>query len=111
MKLRQLFPFLVVIPQFALGTTVTGKLVDGGGTDDMQIVVQTESGQKVRAYCTTKCGDWFDEERGTEAHRLKNSFKGKSIVLDYSVESNRSRIAGPDDNERLPFVRKVQVLP
>ncbi len=77
----------------------------------MEVVVETTSGQKVDAYCTNKCGDWFEEEPGTEAYHLKKSMKGKSVVLEYSIEPNRNRIAGPADNERLKFVKKIQILP
>jgi hypothetical protein len=64
----------------------------------MQIVVQTTTEHKVNAYCTSKCGDWFEVEKGTEAHGLKRSVKGKKVSLDYVVEPNRNRVAGPDDD-------------
>lgn len=112
MKLRYpLVALFIAVPQVVLAATVTGKLVGGGGVDDMRIIVQASSGQKVEAYCTDKCPEWFVEDAGTEVYSLKKSVKGKKIVLDYAVEPNQDRIAGPGPDEALPFVKAVRLLP
>jgi hypothetical protein len=75
----------------------------------MRIIVRTLSGQEIEVYCTTHCGEWFDVEEGTEVYQLKKSVTGKRVRLEYAVEPNRDRIAGPGSNERLTFVKKIQI--
>jgi hypothetical protein len=110
--MKFIFLFLAAsIPSAALAASVTGNLVAGGGVDDMRIVVQGAAGSKVDAYCVGQCGDWFEAEEGSEVFDLKKSMKGKKVVMEYAVEPNRDRIAGPDSKEKLLFVKKVRVLP
>lgn len=111
MRFLKFLPLVIAIPQAVFAAPVTGKLIDGGGTDDMQITVQTTTGQKIHAYCADKCGDWFEEEVGTPVYKMKRSVKGKTVLFSYAVEQNGNRIVGPDGNDRLTFVKRVMFIP
>ena len=89
--------------------TVRGKLIGGGGVDDMRIIVQSETGPDIVAYCTTQCNSWFmDHPNGWSL--LKESFKGKNVTVKYAVEPNGDRIAGPRADALLFFVKSVDIM-
>lgn len=48
--------------------------------------------------------------QGNGSYRLKKKFMGKQVLLDYSTEPNRDRIAGPGPNDPLNFVKKIGLL-
>lgn len=88
--------------------SLSGVLVAGGGIDDLNIFVQEQNGKKTQIYCDGHCGEWFDEDTDTEIKSLKKKLVGKHIKLEYKAEKNRQRIAGPDENEILNFLKKAQ---
>lgn len=112
---RTMLPLLlaaVSAPGSAWAATVAGTLVGGGGVDDMRIVVRPASGQDVEAYCGDRCGDWFEaESEQTDVIVLKKAMIGRRVVVEYATEANGQRIAGPGPDDRLPFVKKVRLLP
>ncbi len=110
MRRHLLLPLVCLLPGVTLAASLSGTLVGGGGIDDIRVIVQSANGQRVEAYCETQCGDWFDEDKETEGHRLKKKFMGKQVLLDYSTEPNRDRIAGPGPNDPLNFVKKIGLL-
>ncbi|MFM9926877.1 hypothetical protein VLK31_28090 [Variovorax sp. H27-G14] len=105
-----LVSLLALLPGVALAASLAGTLREGGGIDDLHIVVQSATGQRVTAYCDGHCGDWFDEDAASEGSRLKKKLVGKQVLLDYRREPNKDRIAGPGANEALDFVKKVELL-
>ncbi|MDR3446553.1 hypothetical protein [Dyella sp.] len=88
----------------------SGLLVDGGGIDDMFVIVRTLDGREIRAYCVARCGDWFAD---TDPDRtvLKKELVGRKVNLRYTQEASAGRIAGPADDEMLDFVQEVRFLP
>jgi hypothetical protein len=87
--------------------TVRGKLIGGGGGDDMRIIVQSPTGSDIEAYCTTQCGDWFvDHPNGSS---LKESLKGRTVTLEYAAEPNGDRLAGPPADSLFFFVKSVDL--
>lgn len=111
MKTASLLVLAALAPATALAASVTGTLVDGGGVDDMRIVVRAAGGQDVEAYCATRCGDWFVAEPESDVFVLKKAVKGRRVALDYATEANGDRIAGPGPDERLLFVKSVRFVP
>ena len=89
--------------------TVKGKLIGGGGGDDMRIIVQSETGPNINAYCNTQCGDWFMAHRN--GWSLKESLKGKNVTLEYAAEPNGDRVAGPRTDTLFFFVKSVEIMP
>lgn len=88
---------------------VTGVLLGGGGVDDWRIVVLTDEGRRVQAYCDGHCGaDWFVTDKDDVA-RLKGSLQGRRAALTVAIEPNRSRVAGADDDDRLAFVKALKL--
>ncbi|WKB55815.1 hypothetical protein [Eleftheria terrae] len=100
-----------LLPHLATAATLAGTLVDGGGTDDLQLIVQGQGAERVVAYCDQQCGDWFDEDVRTESYRLKARLKGRKVVLRYAEEPNRDRVAGEGPDERVHFIKKLHFLP
>jgi hypothetical protein len=87
--------------------TVRGKLIGGGGGDDMRIIVQSPTGSDIEAYCTTQCGDWFvDHPNGSS---LKESLKGRTVTLEYAAEPNGDRVAGSHADSPFFFVKSVDL--
>ncbi|SEJ43867.1 hypothetical protein SAMN05216567_105422 [Variovorax sp. OK605] len=110
MNYRLLLPLLALLPGAALAATLSGTLRGGGGTDDMHIVVQSATGERVTAYCDGHCGDWFDEDAASGGSTLKKKLVGRQVLLDHRREPNRDRIAGPGPEEQLDFARKIELL-
>ncbi|WP_137940092.1 hypothetical protein [Chitinivorax sp. B] len=75
----------------------------------MRIVVQAPNGKKITAYCTDKCGDWFEAD-ANDISSLKKALKGKTVILKYQAEPNRDRIAGPSSDETLVFVKQIEFI-
>lgn len=87
----------------------TGVLLSGGGVDDWRIVVLTESGQRVQAYCDGHCGaDWFVADKDDVA-TLRSSLQGRRLTLTVAIEPNHSRVAGAGDEDKLPFVKALKL--
>lgn len=103
-------PLAFLSPGIALAASLSGTLTGGGGIDDLRVIVRSASGQQIEAYCDGQCGDWFDEDKETEGSRLKKKLLGKQVLLDYRKEPNRDRVAGPGPNDRLDFVKKIELL-
>lgn len=91
----------------APGELVKGKLVDGGGGDDMSVTILSEQGKKIRAYCSGKCGEWFVEAGGGEYMTLDPKLKGKAVTATIATERNAGRVAGPGDDERFKFIKSI----
>ena len=111
MKLRSTLPLILLAPALAFAAEVTGTLIAGGGIDDNSLTIRTPQGKQVMAYCVDRCGDWFKEDASTGGYSLKPAMKGKKVSMQYVVEPNRDRIAGPGADERLAFIRTVHILP
>ncbi len=86
---------------------VKGKLVGGGGSDDVSVTILSEQGKKIEAYCVGKCGDWFVDAGEGESVKLNPKLKGKPVSATIATERNAGRIAGPDDNERFQFIKSI----
>jgi len=91
----------------APGQLVKGKLVDGGGGDDMSVTILSDQGRKIQAYCAGQCGDWFVEAGGGEYSTLNPKLKGKPVSATIATERNAGRVAGPSDDERFQFIKSI----
>lgn len=93
----------------APGELVKGKLVGGGGNDDVSVTILSDQGKKIEAYCVGKCGDWFVEAGEDESVKLNPKLKGKPVTATIATERNAGRIAGPDDDERFQFIKSISL--
>ena len=100
---------LLAFPLLAFAQTYEGKIVSGGGVDDMQIAVKVSSTLTVSAYCNSQCGDWFVEDEDAVSH-LKPKMVGRKMRIVVKREPNDDRIAGPSDDEEFLFIKSVKVL-
>ncbi|GGC06792.1 hypothetical protein [Pseudoduganella buxea] len=90
---------------------VTGTLVGGGGTDDLQLVVRRDDGSRVSLYCKADgCDDWFEMTDEGESQQLKRAWTGKRVSITVRVRRNDGVIAGPGDDELVPLAVKVTFL-
>ena len=90
--------------------TVKGKLLGGSVGDTILIVVQSEAGPNIDAHCNTQCGDWF-VHHPTGSTSLKESLKGKNIILEYAAEPNGDRLPGVRPDTLFFFVKSVEIMP
>jgi hypothetical protein len=89
--------------------TLQGALISGGGLEDYSITVLLNDGRRFTAYCDAKCGDWFmagDEGEAT----LTPAMIGRNVKVAVAIEANNDRIVGPDGDEELIFVKKIDLL-
>lgn len=91
----------------APGELVKGKLIDGGGGDDMGVTILSEQGKKINAYCAGQCGDWFVAAADGEYMTLNPKLKGKAVTATIATERNAGRVAGPGDDERFKFIKSI----
>lgn len=99
----------VLLP-LASAAPFDGRLLGGGGTDDMRLIIQPLGGKKLEAYCDGHCGDWFDTLGESEVAKLKRALKNQKVRGELAVEPNRGRIAGPGANDRLLFIKNVRLV-
>jgi hypothetical protein len=93
----------------SIPTTLHGKLESAAGIDDYAITVRTDAGGAVHAYCDGHCDPgWFDTD-ANEAISLKRAMRGRKVVIDVATEHNGGRIAGPDRDEKLLFVKRIRL--
>jgi len=93
----------------SIPTTLRGTLESAAGIDDYAITVRTNAGGKVYAYCDGHCDlGWFDTD-ANEAISLKRSMRGRKVIIDVATEHNQGRIAGPDRDEKLLFVKRIRL--
>lgn len=88
-----------------------GVLVAGGGIDDNSVTVRRADGKRVQAWCTQACGDWFESVGEYDEQRLKPAYVGKRVAVAVRTERNNGRIAGPGEEELLPFVKAIRFIP
>ena len=108
MNLKHLITLALLLPHAVYAATITGTLVDGGGVDDMSIVVKGANGKTVTAYCGP-CDVEFDTDKD-DVQSLKKEFVGRKVILVYKSEKNNDRIAGPGEDFPLLFVKKLTFL-
>ncbi len=90
--------------------TITGTLVDGGGIDDLHLIVRRDDGNRVRLYCMVDgCDEWFDTGEN-DMQQLKTAWIGKRVGITVRVQRNNGAIAGPGDDELLPMAVKIRFL-
>lgn len=111
MKRLFLATTLMAISAYTIAAPLTGQIVAGGGVDDLALVIKLDTGKTIDAYCNQKCGDWFDVDPETEAATLKKKLKGRRVEFEYQMEKNRGRIAGPADDDVVPLMKKIKLLP
>jgi hypothetical protein len=93
----------------SIPTTLHGKLESAAGIDDVAITVRTNAGGAVHAYCNGQCrDDWFATDKDG-ARSLKPSLRGRKVVIDVATEHNNGRIAGPGEDEKLLFVKRIRL--
>ena len=100
---------LLALPVFAQAQTYEGKIVGGGGIDDMQITVRVSSSLAVSAYCNRQCGDWFAEDEDAISH-LRKAMVGRKVRIVVEREPNDGRVAGPSDDEEFLFIKRLELL-
>ena len=100
---------LLAFPLSACAQIYEGKIVNGGGVDDMQIAVRVSSSLTVSAYCNSQCGDWFAEDEDAVFH-LKPKMIGRKVRIVVKREPNDGRIAGPSDDEEFLFIKRLKTL-
>jgi hypothetical protein len=108
MKTKFLCAIALLLPQAVFAATIAGALVEGGGIDDMHVVVKGV-GKEISAFCDQLCGDLFYTGKHDVAY-LKKNLRGKKVTLTYREENNKGRIAGPGEDERLIFVKKLEFV-
>ncbi|GJJ01081.1 hypothetical protein RugamoR64_16190 [Duganella rhizosphaerae] len=89
---------------------LTGKLMSGGGIDDVSVSVLSRDNAQIDAFCDDHCGDWFERARNGEGVTLRPALIGKTVELSVATERNGRRVAGPDENERLLFVKSGKLI-
>lgn len=100
---------LLALPFLAQAQTYEGKIVEGGGIDDMQITVEISSSKSISAYCNQQCGDWFFEDDDAISH-LRKSMVGRKVRVAVKREASAGRIAGPSDDEEFLFIKRLEFL-
>jgi hypothetical protein len=109
MKSFMLFAMLCLMPVLATAASISGTLTGGGGIDDMSLTVQDAQGHSVQAYCLSVCGDWFTDADKDGVVYLKQAYKQRKVLLEYTTEPNRDRVAGAGDDD-IEIVKKVSFL-
>ena len=99
----------MALPCLAHAQTYEGKIIDGGGIDDMQVTVQISSSKSISAYCNQQCGDWFVEDDDAILH-LRKSMVGRKVRVVVKREASAGRIAGPSDDEEFLFIKRLELL-
>lgn len=100
---------LLALPVLSQAQTYEGKMVDGGGIDDMQITVRVSPSLAVSAYCNRQCGDWFAEDEDAISH-LRKAMVGRKVRIVVKREPNDGRVAGPSDEEEFLFIKRLELL-
>ena len=92
----------------------TGWLIAGGGVDDLFLIIKNENGQELSGYCdkASVCSDWdalFKEDENG-AYVLKRKYFKKKVRVRIIERANNGEIAGPSDDEVLPFITQFRFL-
>jgi hypothetical protein len=117
---RLLLPSLVLCAAFhaaaapksssAPDGTFEGVLVAGAGIDNNRVTIRRPDGKHIEAWCVRVCDDWFETFGDNDEQRLKRAYVGKRVAVSLRTEPNDGRIAGPDERERLVFVKGIRVV-
>lgn len=84
--------------------TFSGRLVGGGGIDNLALNIKAANGRTVHAYCNRHCADdWFVTDRD-EVSSLIRKFLNKPVTVTLMRQRSNGRIAGPGEDEVLTFV-------
>lgn len=89
--------------------TITATLLGGGGIDDAFVTFIYDN-TEVMAYCDRRCGRIIIEPEDEQSFTVRKSAIGKAIKVTFANESNNDRIAGPDQDEILTFVKRIKLL-
>lgn len=88
----------------------TYTILNGGGVDDLSLILKDNKNKEINAYCDQKCGDWFDADEESGGEHIKKKYIGKKVQAEIKVENNRDRIVGPGANERLSFIKNIKLI-
>ncbi|GAB7533635.1 hypothetical protein PS3A_60510 [Pseudomonas sp. 3A(2025)] len=88
--------------------TLQGALIAGNGIDDYSITVLVNDGRRFNAYCDGQCDAWFTAADEGEATLLP-AMIGKNVKVTVARELNNDRIAGPATDDKLIFVKKIEL--
>ena len=87
----------------------SGVLVNGGGIDNMSLSIKLENGRTLSGYCGKFCTDWFTVDKD-EVSSLRRKYVGKLVRATVVRQRNRGRVAGPGEDEVLPFMTEFGFL-
>lgn len=87
-----------------------GYLFSGGGIDAENVTVMTDQGERIFAYCNGQCSNLFSAPDKNEVVVLRKALAGKRVAIDVTIERNAGRIPGPDDNDRIPVLKRIKLL-
>lgn len=79
MKRLLLILAFITINLSAYAGTQNYILVDGGGTDDLSLMLKNIQGKTIHAYCNQKCGKWFDPDEEIDGQTLKKQYINKKF--------------------------------
>jgi hypothetical protein len=109
--LRVVTFFLVLASQGAFAETYTGRLINGGGLEDMSLTIKTDDGKSVEGYCTATCGQLAFKEGKDGVSSLEKRFINKRVRVTIVKRKNTGiAVAGPAEDEVLPFVTQLTFL-
>ncbi|RZG88555.1 hypothetical protein EXE10_01775 [Acinetobacter sp. WCHAc060033] len=101
---------ILSISAFSNAKSQTYTILNGGGVDDLGLILKDSKNKEVHAYCDQKCGDWFDPDEESGGEHIKKKIIGKKVQAEIKVENNRDRIVGPGANERLSFIKNIKLI-
>lgn len=110
--MKRLLPILafLTINLSAYAGTQNYILVDGGGTDDLLLMLKNIQGKTIHAYCNQKCGKWFDPDEEIDGQTLKKQHINKKVQAEIKFEKNAGRVAGPSHDESFYFIKYIKLF-
>jgi hypothetical protein len=110
MKKIMLLAILTSVCSLSIAKMQTYTIIWGGGVDDTALTLKDAKNKEIHAYCLNKCGDWFEPSTEHEGETLITKYKGKKVLVEFSYENNKDRIAGPGADEKLYFIKKIKLV-
>ena len=106
-----IFGLLVLsISAFSNAKPQTYTILNGGGVDDLSLILKDNKNKEIDAFCDQKCGNWFDPDEKSGGEHIKKNYIGKKVQAEINVENNRDRIVGPGANEKLSFIKNIKLI-
>lgn len=101
---------ILSVSTLSIAKPQTYTILNGGGVDDLSLILKDSKNKEIHAFCDQKCGNWFDADEDSGGEHIKKKFIGKKVQAELKLEINGDRVIGPGADAEFNFIKNIKLI-